>query len=111
MIIPERMEELDQAWNESAKWTEEEYLDWFLDLTQEDISTQYYDQLREKLTECNIRWMVPFQGEKYANDTESLTVSDLTLEDVAEKTIRTFLGSPERHGTGLVNIRVGKPLL
>lgn len=36
MITPERMEELDQAWNESAKWTEEEYLDWFLDLTQEE---------------------------------------------------------------------------
>lgn len=53
-----------------------------LDLTQEDVSVQYYDELREKLTECNIRWMVPFQGGKYANDTESLTVSELTLEDV-----------------------------
>ena len=41
-----------------------------LDLTQEDVSVQYYDELREKLTECNIRWMVPFQGGKYANDTE-----------------------------------------
>ena len=53
-----------------------------LDLTQEDVSVQYYDELREKLTECNIRWMVPFHGGKYANDTESLTVSELTLEDV-----------------------------
>ena len=53
-----------------------------LDLTQEDISVQYYDELRAKLTECNIRWMVPFQGGKYANDTESLMVSELTLEDV-----------------------------
>ena len=53
-----------------------------LDLTQEDISVQYYDELREKLTECQIRWMVPFHGGKYANNTESLTVSELTLEDV-----------------------------
>ena len=34
-----------------------------LDLTQEDISVQYYDELRQKLTECQIHWMVPFQGE------------------------------------------------
>ena len=53
-----------------------------LDLTQEDISVQYYDELRQKLTECQIHWMVPFHGGKYANNTESLTVSELTLEDV-----------------------------
>ena len=53
-----------------------------LDLTQEDISVAYYDQLREKLTECRIRWMVPFHGGKHASDTESLTVFELSLEDV-----------------------------
>ena len=53
-----------------------------LDLTGEDISVDYYDQLQAQLPDCNIRWMVPFQGDKYANDTESLTVSELTLEDV-----------------------------
>lgn len=36
MISPERMEELDRAWNDSALWDEEDYLDWFLDLTQEE---------------------------------------------------------------------------
>lgn len=36
MISPERMEELDQAWNDSATWDDEEYMDWFLDLTQEE---------------------------------------------------------------------------
>ena len=36
MITPERMEELDQAWNDSACWDDEEYMDWFLDLTQEE---------------------------------------------------------------------------
>ena len=53
-----------------------------LDLTQEDISVAYYDELQAKLPDCRIRWMVPFHGGKYANDTESLTVSELTLEDV-----------------------------
>ena len=53
-----------------------------LDLTEEDISIAYYEELQDKLPECNIRWMVPFQGGKHVNDTESLTVSELTLEDV-----------------------------
>ena len=53
-----------------------------LDLTGEDISVAYYEELRSKLPDCAVRWMVPFHGGKYANDTESLTVSELTLEDV-----------------------------
>ena len=53
-----------------------------LDLTAEDISVAYYDELQEKLPECKIRWMVPFHGGKYANDTKSLEISELTLEDV-----------------------------
>ena len=53
-----------------------------LDLTGEDITVAYYNELQAQLPDCNIRWMVPFQGGKYANDTESMTVSKLTLEDV-----------------------------
>ena len=53
-----------------------------LDLTEKDISVAYYDELQAKLPDCGIQWMVPFHGGKYANDTESLTVSELTLEDV-----------------------------
>ncbi len=53
-----------------------------LDLTDKDISVAYYDELQAKLPDCGIRWLVPFHGGKYANDTDSLTVSDLTLEDV-----------------------------
>ena len=36
MISPERLEELDTAWNYSANLTEDEYRDWFLELTQEE---------------------------------------------------------------------------
>ena len=53
-----------------------------LDLTAEDSSLAYYDDLKAKRPDCEIKWMVPFQNGKYANDTESLTVSQLSLEDV-----------------------------
>lgn len=53
-----------------------------LDLTGEDISIAYYEELRAQLPNCGITWMVPFHGGKYVNTTESLTVSSLTLEDV-----------------------------
>ena len=53
-----------------------------LDLTGEDITVAYYDELQAKLPDCNIRWMVPFQGSKYPDDTESLMISSLTVEDV-----------------------------
>lgn len=36
MISPDRLEELHEEWNESATLEEEDYLDWFLDLTQEE---------------------------------------------------------------------------
>ena len=48
-----------------------------LDLTGEDITVAYYDELQAKLPDCNIRWMVPFQGGKYPDDTESLMISSL----------------------------------
>lgn len=53
-----------------------------LDLTGEDISLAYYEELRAQLPDCEILWMVPFRGGKYRNDTEDLTVSQLSLEDV-----------------------------
>ena len=46
-----------------------------LDLTEKDISVAYYDELQAKLPDCNIRWMVPFQGNKYPNDWSGLQVS------------------------------------
>ena len=52
-----------------------------IDLTGEEISIDYYEQLQSKLPDCNIRWLVPFHGGKYPSDTESLTISELTVED------------------------------
>ena len=53
-----------------------------LDLTGEDISVAYYEELKAKLPDCQIKWLVPFHGGKYPDDTEELLVSQLTLEDV-----------------------------
>ena len=36
MITPERMEQLQDEWNDSSTWDDEDYTDWFLNLTQEE---------------------------------------------------------------------------
>ena len=53
-----------------------------LDLTGEDISVAYYDELQAKLPDCQIKWMVPFQGNKYPNDRSGLQVSSLTVDEI-----------------------------
>ena len=53
-----------------------------LDLTEEDISIAYYDELQAKLPDCEITWVVPFQGRRMHNTVESISISALTLEDV-----------------------------
>lgn len=53
-----------------------------LDLTGEDISIAYYEELKAKLPDCEITWAVPFQGTRYFNTTNGVTVGVLTLEDV-----------------------------
>lgn len=54
-----------------------------LDLTGENLSTEEYDAIRAALPDCEIDWLVPFQGSTYAPDTETITVSSLTMEDIA----------------------------
>lgn len=53
-----------------------------LDLREEDISFGHYESLRAQLPDCRILWNVPFQGGKYSSDSQSLTVSSLTEQDV-----------------------------
>lgn len=54
-----------------------------LDLREEDISFGHYESLRSKLPNCEILWSVPFQGGRYPSDSETLTVTSLTQQDVA----------------------------
>lgn len=53
-----------------------------LDLREEDISFAHYDAVHSQLPNCEILWNVPFQNGKYSSDSDSLTVSSLTEEDV-----------------------------
>lgn len=47
------------------------------------MTVEQYAQLKSARPECQIRWLVPFQGAYYSPDTQELTVSALSLEDVA----------------------------
>lgn len=53
-----------------------------LDLREEDISFGHFAALQSQLPHCEILWSVPFQGGKFSNDSETLTVSTLTEQDV-----------------------------
>ncbi len=53
-----------------------------LDLTDQDISVAYYDELQAKLPDCEITWVVPFQNRRMYNTVNLIEVSHLTLEDV-----------------------------
>lgn len=53
-----------------------------LDLREEDISIAHYDAVHSRLPECDILWMVPFQGGKQSSDITSLTLEKLSREDM-----------------------------
>ena len=54
----------------------------FLNLRGETITLKVYDELREKLPDCEIYWDIPFQGKTYPENTVVLTVTELTEKDV-----------------------------
>ena len=53
-----------------------------LDLREESISFDHYDQLHKLLPDCEILWNVPFQNGSYSSDSASLTVTGLTDTDI-----------------------------
>ncbi|MDD5863964.1 MAG: leucine-rich repeat domain-containing protein [Firmicutes bacterium] len=54
-----------------------------LDLRGTEISVERYEALRAALPDCEILWDIPFQGSFYPEDTQELTISRLTDEDMA----------------------------
>ena len=48
------------------------------DLTDHNLSAEEYQSLVQRFPENEILWTIPFQGARYAVDTESLTVTSLT---------------------------------
>ena len=53
-----------------------------LDLTGEDISFAYYEELQAKLPDCAIIWNVPFQNGKLPSNTASVTLTSLEEADI-----------------------------
>ena len=53
------------------------------DLRGTGLTTEQYDQLRTALPNCEIQWLVPFQGDYLDPNTTSLTVSSLTEAEMA----------------------------
>lgn len=53
-----------------------------LDLREKQITVEHYEAVQELLPDCEIEWMVPFQESYYAEDTQKLTLTSLTEEEV-----------------------------
>ena len=54
-----------------------------LDLREEDISFAHHDELQSLLPNCEIFWNVPFQSSLISNDSETVSISNLTKDDIA----------------------------
>ena len=54
-----------------------------LDLRGKEISVAHYERVCKALPNCEILWDIPFQGSRYAQDTETLTVTELAQRDIA----------------------------
>lgn len=53
-----------------------------LDLLQADLTIDQYDELAALLPECEILWLVPFQDSRLPLNTESLTLTAFTGDDI-----------------------------
>lgn len=53
-----------------------------LDLRQESISVEHYDQLKALLPDCEILWNVPFQNGTVSSDSAEIGVTTLSDEDI-----------------------------
>lgn len=53
-----------------------------LDLSEQDISFNHYEMLREQLPDCSILWSVPFHGTRISSGTMEISISDLNEADI-----------------------------
>ena len=54
-----------------------------MDLREEAMSIEHYDQLHALLPDCEILWNVPFQNGTISSDCAELTISSLSDQDIA----------------------------
>lgn len=55
-----------------------------LDLRGTGLSIEQYDWLREELPDCEIRWMIPFQGQRYHQTDSELVISEISREEMEQ---------------------------
>ena len=55
-----------------------------LDLAGHTLSIQQYTDICSRYPDSQVLWTVPFQGERYPTDTESITISSLTEEEARD---------------------------
>ena len=53
-----------------------------LDLRQTGLTIEQYEELAALLPQCQIQWLVPFQGNHLPLDTQDLTLTEISLDDV-----------------------------
>lgn len=53
-----------------------------LDLREKDLTVSEVDEIQAQMPQCRITWNVPFRDGTYPNDTTSLTVGDVTQEEL-----------------------------
>ena len=54
-----------------------------LDLREENISISHHDKIIRRLPDSEVLWNIPFQEERYPQETKTLTVSELTKKDIS----------------------------
>ncbi len=54
-----------------------------IDLIQADITIDQHDELSRLLPDCEVLWLVPFQGDRLPLDTEKITLTHFTDADIA----------------------------
>lgn len=58
-------------------------LQW-LDMRNTGLTTEQYLQLKQQLPDCEILWSVPFQGAYYPQNTDSLSITQLSESDIGQ---------------------------
>lgn len=53
-----------------------------LDLRGSGVTVEQYRQLQAALPECEILWIIPFQGKRYAPEDTELTISEISPEEM-----------------------------
>lgn len=69
-----------------------------LNLKRRNLTVAQYEQIHQRLPECNVLWSVPFQGDRIPSDSESVTITSYNEDDFSKLPYFTNLQTVD--GTG-----------